>query len=309
MPRIAIINTNSENSAYTNYSTFNRNCYLVSGTHYCEDVYYAQYCAGLTSCMDCFDVDKSELCYECFFCEKCYNCNFCAYLVGCFNCDFSYDLSNCQNCFLCSCIQNQEFCILNEKLTKEEYDQKKKFLLKNHSADELWKMLADLRQKIPQRAFFQKNCENCVGSDLRNSKNLFLCFNAKNAEDVSYGGTNINNVKTSVDIDNCASNMSEELYNSVGVTGGYSYVCCNVCWFSQNLYYCEHVFNSHDCFGCVGRNHAGYEILNKKYSKEEYAKRIEEIKNELKSDGMWGEMFIPATYPYADTIAALYYAN
>jgi len=306
-PRLAIIATNSENSAYTNYSTFNRNCYLVSGTHYSEDVYYAQYCVGLTSCMDCFDVEKSELCYECVFCEKSYNCNYSAYLVGSLNCDFCYDLTNCQNCFLSTGIQNQSYSILNKPYSKEEYEKQRKFLMKTNSPRELLVMLEDLRKKTPMRPFFQKNCENCLGHNLRNCRDLIFCFNVKNGEDIIYGGTNINQCKSSMDVDNIAATMAEEVYNSLGATGSYNIMCCNTNWFSQNCYYCELVFNSHDCFGCIARNHAEYEILNVKYPKEEYFKRMEAIKDELKTAGKWGEMWIPTTYPFEDTIAAQYY--
>lgn len=306
-PRFALINTNSENSAYTNYSTFNKNCYMVSGTHYNEDVFYAQYTVYSTSCVDCFDVEKSELCYELLFSEKCYNCSFGAYLIGCNDCDFCFDAFNCQNCLLCTAIQNKRYHILNKPYSKEEYEQKRKFLSRTNSADELWQMLNELRLQTPQRFAFQKNCENCTGSDLRNSKNLIICFGVKNGEDIIYGGTNINRVRDSMDIDNCAATMSEDLYQVVGATAGYSLLCCNCCWFSQDLYYCEMVFNSHDCFGCISRNHAEYEILNVKYPTEEYFKRITEIKQALDAQSLWGKMWLPSTYPYEDTVASIWY--
>ncbi|MEK7524227.1 MAG: hypothetical protein AAB588_04335 [Patescibacteria group bacterium] len=306
-PRLAIIHTNSENSAYTNYSTFNRNCYLVSGTHYSEDVFYAQYCVGLTSCCDCLDVEKSELCYECVFAEKCYNCNYGSYLINCFNCDYTWDLTNCQNCFLSCCLQNQSYCILNKQVSKEEYETQKRFLFKNNSPKELLKMLEDLKQKTPQRPTFEKNCENCLGSELRNARNLIFSYRTKNAEDLIYGGTNINQCKSSMDVDNVAATMSEDLYQAIGVTGSYNILCSNVVWFSNNITYSEVIFNSHDCFGCISRNHAEYEILNVKYPKEEYFKRVEAIKDELKNSGQWGQMLLPPTYPFADTIAAQYY--
>ena len=68
----------------------------------------------------------------------------------------------------------------------------------------------------------------------------------------------------------------------------------------------ELVFNSHHCFGCISRNHAEYEILNKKYSKEEWFKRVAEIKKELKREKLYGNWILPSTYPYEDTIAPLY---
>lgn len=308
-PRLSIINTNSENCGYTNYSTFNRNCYLVSGTHYSEDVFYSGYCVGLTSCMDCLDVEKSELCYECVFIEKCYNCSNSAYLIGCMNCDYCYDITNGQNCFLSTAIQNQSYCILNKQLSKEEYEKQRASLMKNHTPKELWQMVDDLRTRIPQRPYFQKNCENCMGSDMRNSRNVIFSFGVKNGEDVIYGGTNCNQIKDAVDVDNIAATMSEGLYQAIGVTGSYNLTCCNVNWFSQNCYYSELIFNSHDCFGCISRNHAEYEILNKKYPKEEYFKRVAEIIAELKAENMWGPMWIDSTYPYEDTISALYYPH
>jgi hypothetical protein len=204
-------------------------------------------------------------------------------------------------------MQNQSYCILNKQLSKEDFEAKHAFLLKTNSQTELLKMLEELKIKTPQRQTFEKNCENCLGSELRNCKNVFYSYRIKNAEDVIYGGTHVATCKSSMDIDNCAATMSEDLYNNVGVTGGYSFICCNCCWFSQNLSYCEFLFNSHDCFGCISRNHAEYEILNVKYPKEEYFKRVEEVKNELKASGQWGQMWIPPTYPYDDTVAAQYY--
>lgn len=37
VPRIALVASDSENSAYTNYAYKNKNCYLVFGGHYYED--------------------------------------------------------------------------------------------------------------------------------------------------------------------------------------------------------------------------------------------------------------------------------
>ena len=223
------------------------------------------------------------------------------------NCDYSHDLSNCQNCFLCSAIQNQSYCILNKQLAKEEYEKQRAFLIKQNSPGQLLNMLEDLRRKTPQRPFFQKNCENCIGHNLRNCKNLTFCFNVKNAEDVIYGGTNCNQCRNSMDVDNVAATMTEDLYQSLGVTGSQTLICCNVNWFSNNCHYCELVFNSHDLFGCISRNHAEYEILNIKYPKEEYFRRVKKIIEELKSENQWGRMWITPTYPFEDTIASNYY--
>ncbi|MBT3865089.1 hypothetical protein HOF67_03605, partial [Candidatus Peregrinibacteria bacterium] len=59
----------------------------------------------------------------------------------------------------------------------------------------------------------------------------------------------------------------------------------------NNLTYCDSVFNSHDCFGCVGLSHGEYQILNKKYEKEEYFKKVEEIKAQMQQDNEWGQWY------------------
>ncbi|MEK7528784.1 MAG: hypothetical protein AAB592_03375, partial [Patescibacteria group bacterium] len=59
---------------------------------------------------------------------------------------------------------------------------------------------------------------------------------------------------------------------------------------------CAQVFNSHDCFMCVGINHTEYRILNQPYQKEEYFKRVLETTDAMKKDGTWGKWFASA-YP------------
>lgn len=308
-PRLGLLSVNSENSAYTNYSSFNKNCYYTFGVHYCEDCYYLGYSNKNTDCVDCEDIESSELLYECFMAEKCYNCAYSAYIFTCSDCGFCWDLVNCQNCFLCTGLQNKSYCIENEKCTKEEYVEKRKQLLAQHSPAELWQKLENLRQKFPQRAIYQKNCENCIGHDLRYCKNVFYSFAAKNCEDCIYTLRHMKNVKDGVDIECVAADPTEEIYNSIGVSGGKNIFCSWIVWFSGDIFYCEQIYNSHNCLGCIGRNHAEFEILNKKYPKEEYFKKFREIEGELREAKLWGKMWLPATYPYEDTLAALYYSG
>jgi hypothetical protein len=307
-PRIGILNVNSENSNYTNYSSYNKNCYLCFGTHYSEDCYFLGYSVGNTDCVDCEDVEKSELLYECVLCEKSYNCSYSSYLIACSDCDFCWDMSNSTNCFLSTGMQGASYCILNQQLSPEEYAKKKAFLLKQHSAPELLQQLEDLRKKIPQRAAFHKNSENCEGSDLRHCKNVHQSFGAKNSEDCIYTCKHVNNVKDSVDIECIAADPSEEIYNSIGVSGGNNIMCSWIVWFSNDISYCEQIWSSHDLFGCIGRNHAEYQILNQQYTKDEYFKKTAEIKDQLAIEGLWGKIWFNSTYPYEDSMAASHFS-
>ena len=120
-PRIALLNVNSENSTYTNYASMNRNCYFCFGCHHNEDCYYMGYSVKNVDCVDCEDVESSELLYECLLCEKCYNCTNSSYLIACSDCNFCWDLSNSTNCFLCTGMQNTHYAILNEPFSKKTF--------------------------------------------------------------------------------------------------------------------------------------------------------------------------------------------
>ncbi|MFH1720782.1 MAG: hypothetical protein ABH856_04205 [Patescibacteria group bacterium] len=308
-PRLALTCVNSENSDFTNYCSFNRNCYFCFGIHYSEDCYYLGYSVKNTDCTDCEDIERSELMYECILCEKCYNCTHGSYLIACSDCDFCWDMSNCTNCFLCTGMQNTSHCIANEKLTEEEYKKKKRELLDKYSIEKLLEELIKVRQKHPQRAVFQKNCENCIGPDLRHCKNVFYSSAAKNSEDCIYTLRHINNVKDGVDIECIAANPSEVIYNSIGCSGIQNVQNSCIVWFSSDIYHSEQIWNSRHCLLCVSRNHAEHEILNKKYPPEEYFKKFEEIKQEMLAAGVWNQINFPSTYKYEDTLAELYYSR
>ncbi|MDA1209177.1 MAG: hypothetical protein O2904_04075, partial [bacterium] len=69
VPKASIHNAMSENSAYTNYSAENRNCYMVVGGLGCEDCYHSYRVFYSKDVCDCFDMYKCERCYECNECS------------------------------------------------------------------------------------------------------------------------------------------------------------------------------------------------------------------------------------------------
>lgn len=308
-PRLGLLTVSSENSQYTNYSSFNKNCYLCFGVHYSEDCYYVGYSVRNRDCADCEDIEASELMYECLLCEKCYNCTYSAYLMSCSEVEYSWDMTNCTSCFLCTGLQNTSYCFMNERLSPEAYLQRRTEYLANYSPAQLLEQLELLRQRVPQRMLFQKNCEDSVGPDLRNCRNMYYSFAAKNSEDCLYTMRHVNNVKDGIDIECAAADPSEVLYNSIGISGGQNIHCSWTVWFSHDIFHSEQIWNSHDLLGCVGRSHAEYEILNEKYAPEAYDRKFNEIKTELLALGLWNQILMPSTYPYEDTLAALYYSS
>lgn len=306
-PRIALVSSDSENSAYTNYAYKNKNCYLVFGGHYNEDDLYTQYCYANKNCVDCDKVERSELAYECSFCSKLYNCSYLLNSFSCSDTDFGYDLVNCRNCFLSAGLRTAEYHILNKPYTKEEYSKEVARMKKQYSTRELWAKLEEIRRTIPHVGWIQKNCEESMGSYLENCKGCYFCFNGTDLEDCIYMTTNGNYCKNSVDCDCIGYDPCELLYECVGNSGNYNCNFCNACWHNSDLEYCEMVFNSKNCFGCVSRNHAEYEILNVKYSKDDYFNKVAEIKDELRKANLYGKWLIEPTHPYEDTVAQLYF--
>lgn len=107
------------------------------------------------------------------------------------------------------------------------------------------------------------------------SKDCYQVFWADFCESVYYSSI-INNLKYSVD---CLRGFYSELcYESISFTRNYrnffSYECtdCVEVWFSRNCYGCT------DCVGCVNLRGATNCIFNVKYSKEEYAEKVKEMK-------------------------------
>jgi hypothetical protein len=310
VPRINFMNQASENSDYTNYAYRNKNCYLVFGSHYNEDCLYANYAWKDVNCVDCTEVIQSELVYEGIYSDGCYRCAFIEYGFNCSDCYFCYDMIGCKNCVFSSNLRNKEYYVFNKPLTKEAYQEFfKKMELSSYSGlQKLYAQYMDVRAKAIKRDMFQKNCENCLGSDIQNSKNVYMGFNAKFIEDCAYVDTQATHVKDSMDLTCIGYDPSELLYECVGNSGNTNAKFCNSCWHNSNTSYCEQCFDSSDLFGCVGLNHKQYCILNRQYSKDEYEKLVPEIIEKMRLDGEWGEFYPSSLSPfgYNETVAQIY---
>lgn len=293
VPHPAILTTRSVNSEYCPYSPDNKNCYLIIGRGACEDCYYGYWIGHSFDCCDNLCIYQCTLCYECVDCEHCFNCDYCQDCKDCWDCEYCYDCVNCKNCFGCVGLRYAENCIFNEKFSKETYKARVKELKKNPS-----KFLArfqEFQYKIPRLYMHQLHNTNCIGDYLYDSKNSYCCFDCFDLEDCRYM-FNAYHHKDSQDCAFTGLTHCELCYEVMSGVSDYNCNFCNVCWDSQNLEYCEYVFNSHDCFGCVSRNHASYEILNKKYEKDEYFEEVAKIKDKMRQQGIYGRHLEPV-YP------------
>lgn len=263
--------------------TFSKNAYMCFGGYHVEDSGYCWYPFRLQNCWDTTFTDDCELCYECSACTKSYNCDFCTECVNCSDSRFCFDCRGCKNCFGCVGLRQKEYYIFNKPYTREKYlEEMKKWNLHDVTIRaQAEEEVAKLRQQHPHVFSVQVNTQNCFGDNIVNSKNCYSAFHTLNAEDCAYT-FHVDKMKDCYDTEVVAS--SELTYEC---TPGYDLYNCNFCLEcgnTKNAEYSVRCFNSHDVFGCVGRNHAEFEILNQKYNKEDYFKKVAEIKEKLRAE-------------------------
>jgi hypothetical protein len=310
VPRLSIINRQSTESDYCNYSNSNKNCYLCFGGHENEDSGYCWYNWKDKNCFDCLSVVKSELTYESNFGNGLYKCSFLEYSFDCVECHFGYNLRGCQNCFLSTNLRNKQYYFLNQPFSKEDYQEKiKKFQSGSYEAViKARGILEEQKLKTTRNPLFQRNCTSCYGGDITYSKNIYFGFDGEYSEDSKYAYPKFSNIYNCMDTNKMGYDRSDYSYMAIGCAGLNNSKFCDTCWNDHDLVYCNLCFSSGDLFGCVGLRNKQYCILNKQYTKEEYEELVLKIIEHMKSTNEWGKFF-PAkfsTFSYNETTAQEY---
>ena len=300
-PHISIMNKQSENSDYCNYSYANKNCYLTRGSHYEEDCFYGAYSTRNRNCVDCLWVSGSELLYECMFCATCYHSVSLDHCDDCTDCFFSRDLKGCKDCLFSANLRQKQYYIFNTPYSKEDYEQKlASYRLRTFQGLEEAKRiyLEIMPTMYPVRALYQIQCEQCEGGSLTNCRNMRQYFFAADSEDCAYGFM-MNKANSSMDADHIGYDLSERCYQLIGCLGLFDCMACNACWNGSNLHYCQFCFSCSDCFGCFSLQRKSYCILNKQYTREEYQRLTAKIIEAMKHSREWGEFFPQDLSPFA----------
>ena len=307
VPRIALANTKSVNSEYTNQSNDNKNCFMCVATCLSEDCLYGQWNQGSKECVDCYSTEKCELLYESISCVK---CSTSAYLENCRDCShsiFLYDCRGCTNCVGCVGLRNKSHYWFNETLSKEEYEKRYKALMFTHN--ELQKMkekFEALTRTLPRKYYEGRNNVNTTGNYIEHNKNVTNTFYAHRTEDTS-------NSQDAWEARNCM-DLTETLDNELdyeleGVGWASNNIIFSKGWYGSHNLYTELSFHAHNTFGCVGIVKKNYCIFNKQYGKEEYETFKEKIIAHMKETKEWGEFFPIEISPFAynETVAQEYF--
>jgi len=311
VPRLSIINRNSQNSEYTNICEKNKNCYLLIESSDNEDCLYSYWLQKSKNCVDCSFCNECILVYESDNCENCYNLKF---SQNCQNCIDSYFLQNCiacKNCFGCINLRQKEFYIFNKIYSKKEYFIKLNELLnKNfHDFQNIKNDIFQFFNKYPRKFAQIIQSENCSGDYILNSKECLECFHAQEAEYCKYSTHVWRSSKFIFDCDTVGIN-SELAYECINTAiNSYNNKFCNRCWTVTDSFYSNDCDNSTNLFGCVSLKHKQYCILNKQYTKEEYEKLVPKIIESMIKNGEWGEFFPSSISPfgYNETVAQEYF--
>lgn len=279
-PRYNVKHVNAENCDYSDTAVNSSNCYYSFAVFYCENVYYARYsrkcnnCSGLTFCVNC------EWCVECVDCVGCNNCDYCQDCQNSSDCQFCKDCFGCRDCFGCVGLHQKKYHMFNEQLSQEEYEKRMAQLDLtdlNHRQLVLDKV-KELQGKATNLGIHQFKTEDCIGDHLTECKNCYQCYDAFALEDCLYN-IECNGNNNCCDMTVCFE--AEWCYNSVQAPLNHN---CNLLMHTDNCSdseFCAYSKNLKNCFGCVYLNNKEYHILNEPYSKEDYEKKVKEIKEDL----------------------------
>ncbi|OHB20112.1 MAG: hypothetical protein A3J67_06375 [Parcubacteria group bacterium RIFCSPHIGHO2_02_FULL_48_10b] len=302
VPRLGIIQQGTNiNSVYTNRVSDNKNCYLVFASANNENCSYGTSIWGSKDSVDNYNIHSSELCFECV---DCFGCNRLLYSQECNHCTNSAFLLNCRNCsdcFGCVNLRNKNYCIFNEQLTKDEYKKRlAEFQLnKLSNVEKMRKSFVDFAKKFIVPSFVENHSVNVSGNWLEECKNVSIGFNCEKVEDGKYL-FGIIEAKDVMDYTYWGKS-SELIYECSSIGRQCSSVFfSNECWDQLiRSQYCANCHSSSDLFGCVGLRKKQYCILNKQYSKAEYEKMTERIREQMAK--MPYQDSIGRTFRYGDT--------
>jgi len=297
-PRIALLNSRSENSEYANHATRNKDCYLVFASFDNENVMFSWRTRDSKEVLEAYACSKGcELCYEGYRLENCNKTNYSANCQNCSDSNFLSDCASCKNCYMCVNMRNKQYCFLNEQLTKEEYENKIPDLGSRKIVDEEKKKFSEFLRNQPRPYAHIVNSEDCLGDDLIHCAKCNFCFDIEIAEDCK----NFDNGENLHDCQDVYGGgyPAEWMYEVHGVLDGHYVAFSHASYYSTRVYYADKCYNCQDIFGCVSLKKNQYCILNKQYTKEEYEKKVADIIAKMTEQGEWGEFFPTSLSPFA----------
>lgn len=248
------------------------NCFDVSDSRsgaYLFDGYM------LINSYDCDYCISSEYLYESENCANCYNSSYledCADMIDCHWCDDCIDL---KNCFGCVRLSHKQYCLFNRQYTKEEY-LKRLARWRDKLPEEILAQLEALKKTQPILYRHEHHNENSeYGDYIYNSKNCYYCFDVSHSENCAYM---YDSHESKNSFDQVYGHRCELSYENTDSAWCYNSCYIDYCGKCRDCDFCFNCLNCENCFGCVGLMHKQYCFLNRQLTKEEYFKKVAEVK-------------------------------
>lgn len=299
VPHLALVNSNSVNSEYTNQAQNNKDCYMLVTSGDNEKCMYGSWCQNCFFSSDCYMAGGSEFCYECINIAKCSNCGWCRDLSDCVNVYFSSDCRDCSDCFGCVGLRSKHYYWFNENIGREEYKKRiKNFSWDNKSIEEMKKKFYKFRLSFPFKYYHGFQAKNSSGDYMENTERARMVFNCRDNKDTAYMQDAWEKTEECRD---CTEIILGELsYEIQGVETPHRTIVARSCFNTiVDSCYCDMCFGVRNCFGCFGLKNKEYCILNKQYLKNEYLELKEKIIESMKKTSEWGEYFPGSFSPFA----------
>jgi hypothetical protein len=262
----------------------------------------------LTDCLQA--VLQSEFLYECVNVITCSNSRFLHSCEKCSDSAFLYNCTGCVDCFMCTDIRNKQCCYKNEQYSREDY----KKIINSYNLStyqgqrKALKEFEEYLKKFPRKNLTIMRSKNVTGDVIFDSKDSKDVWNVRDLANCRYIWDSFN-FKDCMDTYSGA--KAELIYESTATTKGSSNCrfCVRVHSGSQNCEYSWFLQNCSDCFGCISLKNQKYCIFNIQYSEEEYKELVSKIKQQMTTDGEYGEFFplYTSPFPYNDTVAHEFY--
>lgn len=279
VPDMALLNINPVNSDYCSITEGNKNCYLVVGGDFNEDVSYSSFVFNCRDSLDMHWVSKSEFSYETIDCNSCARLRYSRQCESCFDSSFLFNCKNCHDCFGGVNLRNASYVFFNEQLSKEEYETKMQEidLSSYRQIEEFKKRFEEMIPLYPKKYARVLRSVHSTGDNLEGAKNCKECFEVfEGAEDCAYIWLAYSPVKDCYDCDHFGKN-SQDSYQCSTIYPGNRVLFSRFIFESHDVAYSYNCHNCSNLFGCVGLRNKSYCIFNTQYSKEEYEECVPKV--------------------------------
>src|SRR3989344_1136328 len=180
VPHLALVNSRSVKSDYTNQSQDNKERYMLVTSGSNEKCMYGNWCQNSYYIGDSSMVFKSEFCYECVNVARCSKCIWCRDCLDSVGLQFCIDCRGCVDCFGCVGLREKQYYWFNQPLSKEEYKKRLgEIALDQNLIKKYLREILELRLKIPVKYYHGFLAQNSTGDYMESVERARYVFNCK----------------------------------------------------------------------------------------------------------------------------------